>query len=328
MDQHAMRATLRSLFPPGDEDLFAWENPQSWVARELEAITTAVRVHGADAVDRLRAEFRPHTAVEKLPDWERLFGLSESRGARYGSLEGRRSQIVARWREHGASTLDNIQAALAAVLGYVPEVREHGRAFFTARNTAPVPATPVTIAANADTSVVIAVADNAPASRAGARLTVSLTTAAAEDLDVQLEGPDGTTVSWPAPFGSGAVAGAAFVLYAPAFAEKRVDGAWTLTITNRGAQVGALGTGSALLVEGIGRGAAGSEGRAANLFAWTVLVDPAQLASAADVDFARQLVARWNPGHCRGYLAVKATGGSPYAVFSDPNSRFDGAIFG
>ena len=78
----------------------------------------------------------------------------------------------------------------------------------------------------------------------------------------------------------------------------------------------------------IGRGATGSEGRAANLFAWTVLVDPAQLASAADVDFARQLVARWNPGHCRGYLAVKATGGSPYAVFSDPNSRFDGAIFG
>src|SRR5574337_198263 len=135
MNQHEARAALKSLFPPGDEDLYAWDNPQSYVARELESIATAVRLKGTDAADQLRQEIRPQTATEKLADWERIFGLSQSRTAIYGTLDGRRSQVVARWRESGASTVPNIIAALAAVLGYQPQVLEHARAAMTAAHT-------------------------------------------------------------------------------------------------------------------------------------------------------------------------------------------------
>src|SRR3954471_17177140 len=114
MNQSEVRAILKSLFPPGDEDLYAWDNPQSYVARELEAITTAMRLKGTDAVDQLRSEFRPHTSTQKLPDWERIFGLAVSQAAGYGSNEARRAQVLARFRESGASTKANIQAAFAA----------------------------------------------------------------------------------------------------------------------------------------------------------------------------------------------------------------------
>lgn len=324
-----VRQALLALFPPGDADLYAWDDPRSFVARHAAAIATAARLKGTDAVDELRRERRPQDAVAKLPDWERAFGLSKSRTTERGTIGQRQGQVVARWRENGASTPDRIRAAFAAVLGYEPDVLEHSRAALTAANTYQLPGAPITVPANASAAVPIAVADNAPVSQAGARLTLAVTTAAAEALDVQLDAPDGTTASWSAPFGAGAVAGATFVLYAPELAGARADGAWTLTVANHSGNAATLHTGSALFVEGIGRDlVTGAEGLGANIFEWAVLVDPARLTAAADLEAAAALVPRWSPAHARGYLCLKATNGSSFAVFDDPNTRFDGAVFG
>lgn len=330
MDQHAMRATLRSLFPPGDEDLFAWDNPTSWVARELEAIASAVRVLGVDAVDRLRTELRPHTATEKVPDWERVFSLATSRGALYGDLAQRRNQIVARWREHGASTLANIRASLVPLCGYAPEVLEQERSARSLANRVDLPGAPITVAANASTSVVVAVADNAPASQAGAQLLLVLSIDTLEDLDVELVAPDATTVSWTRPFGSGVASFKVFVLYAPAMAGARVDGAWTLTITNNGGNVGTISSGSAMLVEGIGIDEiTRAEGYAAPIFYWSVLVnqwDPSFAASTFDRRLATEIVQHWNPAHCRGWLAMYNSQGGRYMACDDSATPADGGI--
>ena len=319
------------MFPPGDDELFAWDNPRSYVARELEAVATAVRLEGTDAVDRLRQELRPQTSTEKLPDWEAVFGLAQSRTVRFGSVLARRAQVVARWRESGASTRVNILAAFAAVLGYPPDIIEQSRSALTAKNTHSLPGTPILLPGNGSAIITVPVADNAPVSQAGARLTLVVTMPTLEDLAVTLQTPDGTVKNWPGmPFGSGAAVGATFILYAREFAGSLCDGDWTIRIDNANANDGSLGSGSSLFVEGIGRNeVSDAEGLAANIFAWCVLVDPARLSSAADLGAARALVRRYTPAHCRGYFARKPAAVSGTAgVFDDANAIFDSAVFG
>ena len=326
MDQSEVRAALKSLFPPGDDDLYAWDNPLSYVARELEAITTAVRLRGMDAIDRLRDEFRPQSATEKLPDWERIFGISQSRTASYGPPDARRAQVVARWRENGASTIPYIKAALAAVLGYQPQILEHTRTAMTAAHTYLPAGIPLAIPVGpASVSTTIGVADNAPASQAGARLTLVLAFLPVEDLTVTLTSPTGQSASWALV--SGDPAQNTYLLYGKQFAGASISGRWTLTIVNAGPSAGSLGAGSALFVEGIGRSPDSVDGLAANIFEWTVFVDPAQLSASADLDFARQLVSRWNPAHCRSYLVAGSATGSLYGIFDDPASVFEGCLW-
>lgn len=331
MEQHTVRTTLRSLFPPGDEDLYAFENPTSWVARELEAVATAVRLHGTDAVDRLRQEVRPHTATEKLADWERIFGTTETSTARYGAVAARRGQVLARWREHGASTVENIRAALAAVLGYQPDVIEQSRTALTRLNSYAPTGIPLAIPAGPGSLVAsIVVADSAPASSAGARLTLVISHVALEELSVTLTAPTGAP-SVALPLGSGIAVQRSFTFTVREFARAAIDGAWALTIANAGANPGTIHTGTQLFVEGIGRGPNGAEGRGANIFEWAVLVDDAQLGAVADLAAARALVPRWNPAHARGYFcrrAAGAGGGGAAGVFDDPNSIFEESIFG
>jgi|GEM_PF-5469814 len=325
MDQNEVRATLRSLFPPGDEELYAWDNPESYVSRELEAVTTAVRLKGTSAVDRVRQEFCPQASTEKAADWERIFSLSQSRTTVYGTLEGRRAQIVARWRESGASTQPHIQAALAAVFGYEPQILEHSRAQMTAAHSYPLPNTPMLLPPFTAEGTTIRVADNSRVSSGGARLTLVVTTAPGQVLDLTLWGPTRASVSWVTPASSSA-APRTLVFYGRDFAGTEANGLWTLTLLNSTPAPARIDACS-LFVEGIGRNASGAEGLAANLFEWTVLVDPARLGPTADLDFARQLVTRWNPAHCRGYLALMASSGTPYAVFDDPNSKFDASTW-
>jgi len=325
MDQNEVRATLKSLFPPGDEELYAWDNPEAYVSRELEAVTTAVRVKGTSAIERVRQEFRPQASTEKAADWERIFGLSQSRTSGYGTLEARRAQIVARWRESGASTLPHIQAALAAVLGYPPQILEHSRSQMTAQHTYPFPNTPLLVPPFATARASVRIADNAPVSKGGARLTLVATVPPRRTLRLSLFGPAGASASWVT---SAALSAGprTLVFYGRDFVGTDSDGLWTVTVFNPSATPARIESGS-LFVEGIGRARSGAEGLGANIFEWTVLVDPARLGPNADLDFARQLVARWNPAHCRGYLSLMSSSGSPYAVFDDPNTRFDASTW-
>lgn len=325
--QTEVRQGLLALFPPGDSDLYAFDDRESFVARHLEAVATAARRKGTDAVDELRREQRPQNAVAKLPDWERVFGVTKSRAALYGSNEERQGQVVARWREHGAATVSNIRAALAAVCGYEPAILEHSRAGLTTTNYYPI-AGGFIPALSTFTSTVDA-ADNAPASQAGVRLIIAIEHPAPTNLAVTLTPPDGGPALTIDP-GQFTTAAPRWV-YWKSYAGRPITGRWTLTIGNGDpANLGELKPGASLLVEGIGRDeVTGAEGKAAPIFYWTALVnqfDPQFNPSTFDRALAAQIVRRWNPAHCRGWLAMYNSAGGQYMRCGDPMTPADGGI--
>src|SRR5689334_3448865 len=99
--QTEVRPAILSLFPPGDAELYAWDDATSFVSAHAEAIAMAARLKGTDAIDELRTERRPQPAIAKRPDWERAFGITKTRTALYGSTAQRQQQLVARFREGG-----------------------------------------------------------------------------------------------------------------------------------------------------------------------------------------------------------------------------------
>ena len=273
----------------------------------LLASSTELNADGFALLERFEREIKPSTAVEKLPDWEAAFRMSTTPAALYGGTAARQAQVVARWREHGQSSLPNIAAALAAVCGYVPAILEHDRAALTTLQTVTSPGGG-TISASGDTSRGFDCSDNAPCSHGGARVSFTVTHPHIEDLAVRLTAPSGAFKTWAAGTWAGitgAVTAQAFSLVSALFAGENIDGSWELRITNAGASTGTLSL-CGLFVEGIGRAAPAShvEGMAANVFEWGVAIREASCGPGYDRETARALVQRWNPGHCRVDLAL------------------------
>lgn len=331
MDQSEVRAALKSLFPPGDEDLYSWDDSTSRSARELEAIATSVRLKGTAAIEQLRLEFRPQSCTQKLPDWEEIFLLGQSKTALYGSTAARRLQVVARWRENGASTKANIAAAIAAVLGVAPTILENSRATLRTAHTYQN-ADAQTIPADNSVLYTIAVPDQAKVSLGGAFLTLTITHPNIEGISISLQSPSPDLViqQWAAgawTTDTGSVTGKTYVLRTKAHVGYAISGTWYIVVGDISNHSGTVQP-TTLFVEGIGRTAGmAAEGLGANLFEWAALIDPSTMLSSVDVDFLRYLVKRWNPAHCRGYLVEKATTGGTGGVFDDPNSTFDGCVF-
>lgn len=181
----------------------------------------------------------------------------------------------------------------------------------------------------------IAAADNAPASQAGAQVTVRITHPSIEDLTLTIIAPDATQSS-ALPFGSGAVTDQDFRFYWKGAANKTITGNWTIRITDNGGAGGNVidpaGDGiTGLFVEGIGRATfGGADGLAANVFEWALRVNESLVDSATyDRAVCRELVRRWNPAHCRGYLVlVNLNGGNAGVWGPTTNSCWDGCTWG
>jgi len=280
--------------------------------------------YGFDVLDQLRAELRATEMVERLPVWESTLGVTLGRVARYGSLAQRRAQVIARRREGGTPTPEAISASIKAICGsFAVTILEHTRAKVTEVNWYDLGTWPA-LAGNADTDLVIRCADNAPASRAGAQVTVRVTHASVEDLSLKIIAPDASE-SPIFYFGSGAATAKDFRFAWPGAYGKTIDGDWTIRITNSNGTAGTVdnpaGDGiSGLLVEGIGRGAHGADGLGARIFEWNALIDESVTTLLTyDRQAAWQAARRWNGSHMLGSIALKQTNGDTGAVCGDAN---------
>jgi len=322
-----VKALLLSLLPRGTTDWMDFSEGSD-LDRLFEGLAVEANRDGYATVDNLVANSSPATSTVpgNLPEWEAALQQAVTSASGTGQRE---DAIVARLRESGASTIPNIKAALSLVVGYEPAILEHERSWLTTQHTYPISNSPVAIAAGPFVSsfgYVNGVTDNAPISQAGARLSMTITHPAIEDLEIHLTCPDGGTVGF-ASLGTGPIVGKEFLLYAPTLQGHSADGQWVVSILNNGGDAGSLSSG-AVTVEGIGRNAlSGAEGKGSAIFEWAALIDPALASTTADLALARKLVSHWNPAHCRGYLAVVPGIGGVGGVFDDPTSVFNGCVW-
>lgn len=161
----------------------------------------------------------------------------------------------------------------------------------------------------------LVVRDNAPASSFGARVDATVTHATPGDLVATLTSPTGEVLSIPSTL----FTGTARRLFWVDFASKVISGTWTLRIDNNGINPGTVDD-FAVLVEGYGRAPSGAEGYAALIWEWSVEIDETLVTTASyDRQAVIDLVARWNPAHERGGVALVQTDGLLTALGDDAN---------
>lgn len=332
---------LLQHLPPGRRKWYALESSDK-IGGIYRAVAEALLTYGLDVLDVLRRELKPLELVDRIPDWESIFRLAESRLARYGTNADRRAQILARRREWGRPTPDMIRSVVAPLLGYEDpaalEILETSRADLTTLHTYTT-AGPVTIGAGLYADRIFVVPDDAYASQMGAQFSLEITIAAIEDVELSLYSPESASTpvrtyaagSWTRD--TGAVVAETYHLACIEAAGEAMwnpPNTWILRVTNNSGGSATLGD-CTLFVEGIGRDSAGNDGLGAVIFEWSVLVDPALAGgngTTPDYDMARAAVERLNPAHCRGFLTFEPTaGGGSCARYDDVTSTYDGCIY-
>lgn len=317
------RNLLGALLPPGFTDWFD-DSPGSFLDGILGGTAEMLVAVVLDGTDAISAANNPATLSDAAPwgydDWETALALIDTPTAQAGTLAQRQGAILARLREHGASTLPNVESAVLGLGVSEVAIAECNRAALTTAHTY-TNATVTALPPSSTTTITITVADDSQVAEMGAQLTLALTHSHIEQLSVTLIGPNGTygqaTHTWAA-LGTGS-APLAITLCAVDAAEKSIAGAWTVAITT-GAASGTLNSAS-LFVEGIGRDATDGDGLGEAMFEWGVIVPNGDLASTGvTFDQLLTLARRWNPAHCtatvvRGQLL---TGLLP-AIPDDPN---------
>lgn len=320
-----VRENVVGLLPPGARDLYDLGTSSSIVYNLFDAVAACLKQYGFDYVDLLRLEINPATCFQKLPDWERVFGM-----AARGTVLQRINAVISRLRESGASTRPLIRAIVGPLLGYVDpsalEIIECSRSALDALTAYFWPTGAIPGAG--DYNEVVAVGDAANVSQAGVRMELYITHADVSQLLFALTAPTGEQKQWSLP--PGAAAGDLFVLRSPFHAGVPITGNWNLIISNSGAG-GTVDGGSLIRVDGIGRDARGIDALGAEIFKYAVLSDPALEGvngNAPDFVAARAAIARLNPSHCQGYLVRAMDGGGNYAIVDDPNCIVDMCIVG
>ena len=312
------RGFLVSLMPPGK--FYDFENPNSDIYGLFYAFGQSIKLFGYDVADRLHVEFNPANALEKLPDWENALNLLPGTGnASAGkSTTARRLAIVGKLRESGASTVSNIQAAVAPVLGYTNPsqlvVYETYRQTLTTAHTYTDAVGAFSIAAGASASRLFTVMDDGTPT-GGIQVFTNVTGVAYSSLTITLTSP--TSAAFPTPVsytwanGTNPV-GADAIFYAlKQFQGAAMPGVWTLTVQNN-AGVSATWNSASLFAEGLGPSGLGGD-----IFYWGIYVDPA-LTNAPDLVAARAAMSRLNPAHAAFFLITSL---APWPdVTSGPNA--------
>lgn len=112
---------LKALLPPGA----AWSRALgAIIGRPIEAMAEGLaRVHAR--AQQLLTESDPRETLEMLPDWERIMGLPDPCAGPSPTIEQRRAQVLARFRQETGPTKEALEA-FAADLGVIVEVDEVG----------------------------------------------------------------------------------------------------------------------------------------------------------------------------------------------------------
>ena len=147
MTREEARLFLRGCLPQGTESFYDMEGEPGAF---FDALADALKQVALDRVDAVRREINPATCTEILPAWEDAGGLAETSIARFGTVQQRRNQVVAKLRENGSFALDDIRAAVQPFLLYADpsqiEILETDRAALSAlhtyQNLTPLPILP------------------------------------------------------------------------------------------------------------------------------------------------------------------------------------------
>lgn len=265
-----------------------------------------LKTFGFDFVDLCRSEIVPYLSRYKLPDWEVIFGLTQTRIARNGTVPQRQAQILGAWRAAAGqgSSISAIRAAMVPVFGYlnstVPEVIETSRAGLTTLHTYSFGQHTQAAAVNATYGKTIP--DSGLVSKAGPRVLLNINSGSGV-FEVILIAPSNNAKIFPnVDVADGFLAQQ--MLFAPELAGESLYGKWQITIQNLTG--GSLTIEPSLIVEGIGpvidTGGA--------IFHWGVYADPAHLGESgtpADLDAARALIKKFTFEHCIGGLIQSKT---------------------
>lgn len=331
---------LLSLLPAGADKLYSTAEGDGGTGDYFGGIADGIKEYGTDLVEDVRTETNPNTVTQNLPEWEAVMAFSDTRTAIEGSTEQRQAQVISRWREHGASFLDNIRAAVQPFFQYADpaniQIIEMDRDALETAHTYSWAA--AGIPGLGTYTSTIAIGDNAPTGQMGVTCYIDLTHPTVQDLTISLIAPDGSVyflatevgAGFPTDgrLGSGSTGGSKqYKFYVPDAAGEGITGNWTLTISNSDINAGNVGAGAAingLFVEGIGRvGFTNVEGLGAAQFQFAVVYDSAlSTAAAIDFDAVRFAIRRVTPAHCYGYL-VAAMGGGICAIVDDPFAVVD-----
>ena len=264
--------------PEGVEDVYDLTASGDYY-KYFNAVAALLKYEGFDLVDILRQESFVSRARYDLADWERLFGLLQTRIAKHGTIPQRQAQVVAAWRVAAGQepSLPEIRALVGAYLGYTDpsavDVRECQRGAM--RTLHSYKAVAGDIPGPGSLTRQVYVADYPRVGKMGVQLSLFIDHPSAEDLTVTLTGPSSpagqASKSWT--LRAGALASSEEIrLYDISAAGKTIWGTWTLTITSGGA-AGTLDH-ALVFVEGIGRDQQGHDGLGGALFEWGVFVDP------------------------------------------------------
>ncbi len=274
----------------------------------FQAVALAAKQVAFDLVELCQLEILPRFARYKLPDWERVFGLTTTRQAQVGSIPARQAQVVSSWRE--AAGLGSTRAAITAILGPLlgydvgteVEIVTTDRDLLSAEHRYSTESV-VSVADGDSGTFGFTTIDGGKVSTGGARVLLEYGTGSGA-IVVRLTAPDGTTKSWDVNIDGQAMD----LLFGVEFVDAEMMGPWLLEFQNdSGGLVEAIMT---VFVEGVTDGRNDGQITAAAMFDWGVYADPAHLGEnglSADLVAARRAVQRIAFAHTQGNLLQSLT---------------------
>lgn len=326
-----------ALYPPGYDQVMD-TTPGTNFHKFSYASSGALKTYGSDVIDTLRTEINPGTCIQKIPDWESALGLDDTPIAKFGTTAQRRSAIIAKLRESGSSSLDDIRAVVQPYFNYAHpeqiEIIEMPRSTLTLKHTY-AGAGALVCAAFDSAESIATIADDPMVSPAGATIVFSWTGVIDDSTQVALYSPNfGYQKTWGAEyFDRGAVAGDVVTVRCPEAGRLNtlILGDWKLTLQT-GPEAMTIDA-WVIFVEGLyytrdNTYAITGQGLGAAMFEWTVIADMDKLGTGYDLGGAFRALRRTQPAHTRGYLAVKPSGGGSVMIYDLATSIFDAGIFG
>jgi hypothetical protein len=313
---------LINAFGPGLENLYDFDGDPG---RFLFALGAGIKRFGFDFVDLVEQELNPATINQKIPDWEQACGLASSQLALFGTTAQRRNQVIAKLREHGSFSLNDIRAALQPFFLYTDptqiQILEPNRDLLRTAHTYVGPA--FFVASGSFKTIHINVPDDPRVSHAGAQLLFNLAMSDVSQLGLDISSPGPIKMAhYPLGFlGTGSALNASFTIGAPSIANGGSSGlGWTITFS--AAAVSCTVNSCALFVEAIGRnydsmGNESGQGLGAAMFEFAVVADQALLGPGFDLNAARVTLRHITPAHCGSEIIVKPIGAGDVCAIPD-----------
>lgn len=298
-----------AAFPEGVRDVYDL-TPGGDYYKYFRSMAHVLKIYGFDLIDLAQLEIVPFKSRYKLPDWERVFGLTASKVARHGTIPQRQAQVLSAFRAAAGQSSDfaDVRAVLAPILGYFNaadiQVLESSKSALDVAHRYINPNTLIVPNATIKSDTVY-VNDGGLVSRAGARLFFTFTIAETGAFSVTLTSPNGTAKTWNIPNLSRNPGDSQF-LFAAELAEVPITGNWRFSLNNTSGAEIRVNWG--ILVEGIGPG----QDTGGAIFEWAVYADPAHLGEdgkPADFQAARDALAKLAFSHTLVHLLQSL---SPY----------------